>query len=443
MEDDTRVNWGLDPERIAALLAPLRRRAATAQEKSVHRKSVHGKSEQEKCEQEGVEAARAPTQDELFARVLWSVVVEPGDSVAGLLVQALGPVEAARLLLSQPEPEALVQALGSELEHALELDDAQHALGRWAPRLRSGDVVRSLESAAHCGAHLLVPRDPEWPLAVDDLGAHRPHLLWVRGTVALLARPSVAVVGARAATGYGEHVAMEFAAGLVGRDVAVVSGGAYGIDGMAHRAALASGGATIAVLAGGIDRLYPSGHDALLTRISQQGALVSEVPCGTSPTKWRFLQRNRLIAALARATVIVEAGYRSGALNTARHADTLSREVGVIPGPITSAASAGCHRLLRSGGAQCVTSVPEVMELAFGGDAVLDLGDAEIPDSAREPAAHTRVLDALRPRRAQSIAELSREVGEEESRVRAALGSLALDGRAALTPGGGWVRARS
>ena len=440
MEDDTRVDWGLDPERIAALLAPLRRRAATAQEKSVHRKSVHGKSEQEKCEQEGVEAARAPTQDELFARVLWSVVVEPGDSVAGLLVQALGPVEAARLLLSQPEPEALVQALGSELEHALELDDAQHALGRWAPRLRSGDVVRSLESAAHCGAHLLVPRDPEWPLAVDDLGAHRPHLLWVRGTVALLARPSVAVVGARAATGYGEHVAMEFAAG---RDVAVVSGGAYGIDGMAHRAALASGGATIAVLAGGIDRLYPSGHDALLTRISQQGALVSEVPCGTSPTKWRFLQRNRLIAALARATVIVEAGYRSGALNTARHADTLSREVGVIPGPITSAASAGCHRLLRSGGAQCVTSVPEVMELAFGGDAVLDLGDAEIPDSAREPAAHTRVLDALRPRRAQSIAELSREVGEEESRVRAALGSLALDGRAALTPGGGWVRARS
>ncbi len=432
MEDDTTVDWGLDAERIAVLLAPLRRRAEAQEEASGL----------EMTEEAFPELAR-PTRDELFARALWSVVVEPGDSVAGLLVRSLGPVEAARFLLSRPEPEALLLAIGSEVESAIQLDDAQHALGRWAPRLRRGDVVRALESAAHCGATLLVPGDPEWPVAVDDLGIHRPHLLWVRGRAAALARPSVAIVGARAATGYGEHVAMEFAAGLVGRDVAVISGGAYGIDGMAHRAALASGGETIAVLAGGIDRLYPSGHEALLTRIAHQGALVSEVPCGTSPTKWRFLQRNRLIAALARATVIVEAGYRSGALNTARHADTLSREVGVIPGPITSAASAGCHRLLRSGGAQCVTSVPEIMELAFGADAVIELGDTATPGTTREPAAHTRVLDALRPRRAQSVAELSRAVGEEESRVRAALGSLELDGRAVLTPGGGWVRARS
>lgn len=419
MTDETTVDWGLAPERIEALLAPLRRRVAS--------------------ELEGAGSA-LPSVDELFARVLWSVVVEPGDSVAGFLVQALGAVDAARLLLSGPPPEALLRALGTENSHELDLDDAQHALGRWSPRLRSADVVRALESAALCGAHLLVPGDPEWPGAVDDLGAHRPHLLWVRGEVSVLARPSVAIVGARAATGYGEHVAMELAAGLVGRDVAVVSGGAYGIDGMAHRAALASGGATVAVLAGGIDRLYPSGHEALLTRIAQQGALVSEVPCGTSPTKWRFLQRNRLIAAIARATIVVEAGYRSGALNTARHADTLSRDVGVVPGPITSAASAGCHRLLRSGAAQCVTSVPEVMELAFGGDAVLDLGDTAAPASAREPAAQTRVLDALRPRRAQSVAELSRAVGEEAGRVRAALGALELDGRAVLTAGGGWLR---
>jgi DNA processing protein len=360
-----------------------------------------------------------------------------------MLVASLGAVAAAQLLLSQPTPEAIVRALSTGLDHRLDRDDAEHALGRWTPRLRSGDVVRALESASRCSAQLLVPGDLEWPLAVDDLGPHRPHLLWVRGAVSLLARPSVAIVGARAATGYGEHVAMELAAGLAGREVAVVSGGAYGIDGMAHRAALASGGATIAALAGGIDRLYPSGHEALLTRIAQQGALVSEVPCGTSPTKWRFLQRNRLIAALARATIVVEAGYRSGALNTARHADSLSRDVGVIPGPITSAASAGCHRLLRSGGAQCVTSVPEVMELAFGADAVLDV-DAPTPSgAAREPAVHTRVVDALRPRRAQGVAELARVIGEEESRVRAALGSLELEGRAALTPGGGWVRARA
>ncbi|MER3389103.1 MAG: DNA-processing protein DprA [Microcella sp.] len=422
MHDDTTNDWGLAPERIAALLAPLRPRAENASE--------------------GTQVS-VPSLDEVFARVLWSVVVEPGDSVAGSLVQSLGPVSAALLLLSRPTPEGVVRAVGAGLEGELSRDDVEHALGRWAPRLRCDDVVRALESAARCQAQLLVPGDAEWPVAVDDLGAHRPHLLWVRGTVALLARPSVAIVGARAATGYGEHVAMELAAGLAGRDVTVVSGGAYGIDGMAHRAALASGGATIAALAGGIDRLYPSGHEALLTRIAEQGALVSEVPCGTAPTKWRFLQRNRLIAALSRATVVVEAGHRSGALNTARHADTLSREVGVIPGPITSAASAGCHRLLRSGGAHCVTSVPEVMELAFGSDAVLDLDGPCDTMGAREPAVHTRVIDALRPRRGQTVAELSRAVGEEQSRVRAALGALQLDGRATLTETGHWVRARS
>jgi DNA processing protein len=263
------------------------------------------------------------------------------------------------------------------------------------------------------------------------------------------------VVGARAATGYGEHVAMEVAAGLAGRDVVVVSGGAYGIDGMAHRATLASNGSTVAVLAGGIDRLYPSGHEALLTRVSQQGAIVSEVPPGTPPTRWRFLQRNRLIAALSRATIVVEAGYRSGALNTARHSDDLSREVGAVPGPITSAASAGCHRLLRDGMAQCVTSTSEIMHLAFGADLTPEasawrLADAPLDHDARNqldahaperpPSLHTRVLDALRPRRAQTVEELCRAVGEDVSRVRAALGELSLEGRAECTSSGAWIR---
>jgi DNA processing protein len=248
---------------------------------------------------------------------------------------------------------------------------------------------------------------------------------------------------------------MEFAAGLSGREVVVVSGGAYGIDGMAHRATLASGGSTVAVMAGGIDRLYPAGHEALLSRIVEDGAVVSEVPCGTPPTRWRFLQRNRLIAALARATIVIEAGHRSGALNTARHADQLSREVGVVPGPITSAASAGCHRLLREGGAHCVTSVPEIMQLAFGSDEVVSDGgrppreqrEQSAPSregaehhTAREPALHTRVLDALRPRRAQSVVELCRAVGEDEGRVRAALGELELDARATRAAAGMWVR---
>ncbi|MDF2576486.1 MAG: dprA, partial [Agromyces sp.] len=165
---------------------------------------------------------------------------------------------------------------------------------------------------------------------------------------------SIALVGARAATGYGEHVTMEASAGLVDRGFAIVSGGAYGIDGMAHRAALASRGVTVAFLAGGVDRFYPLGHEALLARIADTGAVVSELPCGSAPTKWRFLQRNRLIAAAADATVVLEAGMRSGSLNTAGHAAALGRPLGAVPGPVTSPASAGCHRLLREFDAVCV-----------------------------------------------------------------------------------------
>ncbi|MBA4246969.1 MAG: DNA-protecting protein DprA [Microbacterium sp.] len=267
----------------------------------------------------------------------------------------------------------------------------------------------------------------------------------------------VAIVGARAATGYGEHVAMEFAAGLCARDVVVVSGGAYGIDGMAHRAALASGGATIAVLAGGIDRIYPSGHEALLTRVADHGLLLSEMPCGTAPTKWRFLQRNRLIAALAAATVVVEAGRRSGSLNTAGHAITMGRPVGIVPGPITSAASAGCHATLRSEPVECVTSVAEIMQLAFGADGVLEIPDPLEAQPSHEtnpdePAAevalvvdplHLRVIDALRPRRGQTPAEVARSAGEAVDRIRGVLGVLELEGHATLGADGLWRSAGS
>ena len=204
---------------------------------------------------------------------------------------------------------------------------------------------------------------------VDELGVHAPIGLWVRGRPDALAWsvPTIALVGARAATGYGEHVAMEASAGLVDRGFAIVSGGAYGIDGMAHRAALASDGTTIAFLAGGIDRFYPLGHESLLTRIAQTGAVVSELPCGAAPTKWRFLQRNRLIAAASQATVVLEAGIRSGSLNTAGHAAALGRPLGAVPGPVTSPASAGCHRLLREFDAMCVVDADQMAELAAMG----------------------------------------------------------------------------
>lgn len=378
--------------------------------------------------------------DEAMARALWSVVVEPGDGDGGRLLQAIGAVEAARILLERPAPVSLATATGGELAGPA----AERALGRWLPRRRKADLVRALESAARCRARLLVPSDPEWPTALDDLGEHAPLALWCRGDATLLSRASVALVGARAATGYGEHIAMEFAAGAVGNEVAVVSGGAYGIDGMAHRAALASGGDTVAVLAGGVDRLYPAGHEALLTRIIEQGAIVSEAPCGTAPTRWRFLQRNRSIAALADATIVVEAGRRSGALSTARHALSLGRPVGIVPGPVTSASSAGCHAMLRESPVVCVTSVAEQMELVRGGmvdgGAGIRIDGDGPPIGAVDPDGMvTRVLDALRPRRPQTVDELARAVGESSARIRSVLGVLALEDRVA-PKADGWVR---
>ena len=429
--------WGIDAHRIAAALAAVR---------------PPGRAVEDAL---GDDGADEPGElDTLFSRAIWSVLVEPGDSVAGALIAAVGPVASARMVIDRVSPETITEATRGDVS----AERAREGLLRWTERLRAADVLRSLESAARCGARMVVPGDAYWPAGMSALGDSPPVMLWARGDLELLRRPAVAIVGARAATGYGEHVAMEFAAGLCARDVVVVSGGAYGIDGMAHRAALASGGATIAVLAGGIDRLYPSGHEALLTRVAEQGLLLSEVPCGTPPTKWRFLQRNRLIAALSAATVVVEAGRRSGSLNTAGHALEMGLPVGVVPGPITSAASAGCHATLRTHPVACVTSVAEIMQLAFEADGVLPIPDAltkkkeneekaeeETPPPLQttEPVQITeplqvRVLDALRPRRGQSPAELARAVGEGSDRIRAVLGMLDLEGRAALGADGLW-----
>lgn len=421
------TRWGIDQHRIAAALAAVRPGAG-----------AEWAHELDADDTEGRDSDELGVLDNLFARAIWAVLVEPGDSVAGALIAAVGPVTAARLVIDRAPAATLSDATRGEISP----ERASAGLIRWTERLRANDVMRSLESAARCGAIMVVPSDASWPDGLAALGDSPPVLLWARGDTGLLRRQGVAIVGARAATGYGEHVAMEFSAGLCARDVVVISGGAYGIDGMAHRAALASGGATIAVLAGGIDRIYPSGHEALLTRVADQGLLLSEVPCGTAPTKWRFLQRNRLIAALSAATVVVEAGRRSGSLNTAGHAITMGRPVGVVPGPITSAASAGCHATLRTEPVECVTSVAEIMQLAFGGDGILELPHpAELAGEGAvltDDPLQIRVIDALRPRRGQTPAEIARSVGEGSESIRAALGVLELEGQAALGDDGLW-----
>ena len=382
-------------------------------------------------------------QLELFARAAWSGIAEPGDRLAGVLVAQLGAVESLRTVLTAPTVDGLLGRLRDGGASDVQEQHVDDALARWRPRLEMSATVHAMRQAARVGARLLVPADALWPAAVDDLDEHAPIALWVRGTDAALAAipRSIALVGARAATGYGEHVTMEASAGLVDRGYAIVSGAAYGIDGMAHRAALASHGQTVAFLAGGVDRFYPSGHDALLTRIVAEGAVISELPCGQAPTKWRFLQRNRLIAAASRATVVLEAGWRSGSLNTAGHASTLGRPLGAVPGPVTSAASAGCHRLIRDFTAVCVTNPDEMAELAplDSAPTLFALGDASGVGAADRLPELTRLFDAISVRSPRPVADIAARAGLSLDAVRALLGALELDGEVAERQKG-WVR---
>lgn len=383
----------------------------------------------------------------VLARAAWSRLAEPGDEVAGALVQALGPTEALAWLRGVV-PAA---AAGGTVEppapglSSTTVRRLSGAAARWAPRLTGLTPERDVEALHRRGGELVVPGDARWPSGLDDLGAAAPHCLWVRGHAGLdlagLLDRAVAVVGSRACTAYGEHVTGEVVAGLARAGCAVVSGGAYGIDAVAHRTALAVGGPTVAVLAGGVDRAYPAGNARLLAAIAEGGgALVGEVPPGSIPTRSRFLQRNRLIAALSRATVVVEAAWRSGALSSASHAAALLRPVGAVPGPVTSAASAGCHRLLREGAAVCVTDAAEVLELVGGAGADLDATPepAGAPTDGLTPA-QCRALDALPVRQGRAADGLSRVAGLSVGEVRAALGVLELRGLAERH-GAGWRR---
>jgi len=299
--------------------------------------------------------------DTRTARVALACLVEPGSVEVHRLVTEHGPAGAVDALVSG---RALDQVAGA----------AQ-------ARLTGGDAERTAQDAlAHTdrlGARVVVPEDDEWPAQLADLrritrpgglrvdrDTYPPVCLWVRGAPPL--RPtldrSVSVVGARASTSYGNHVAQEIGYGLANRDWAIVSGGAYGIDAAAHRGALAAGGVTAAVLACGVDRAYPAAHASLFERIVETGLLISEWPPGASPHRHRFLIRNRVIAALSRGTVVVEANARSGARQTLGRAALLGRSVMAVPGPVTSAMSVGCHQLLRSGAARPVMSYAEVLE---------------------------------------------------------------------------------
>jgi len=210
-------------------------------------------------------------------------------------------------------------------------------------------------------ARLITPIDDDWPEQVNDLAAP-PIALIIKGNISALLQQSLAIVGTRNPTSYGARIAGDFAAGFADREWAIVSGGAYGIDSYAHKGALIAEGVTVAVIASGIDINYPAGNTRLFAEICESGAMVTEFMPGQRALPHRFLTRNRLIASLSKATLVVEAAFRSGSLRTARDAAEIFRPVMAIPGPINSPTSEGCHRLIGERAAEIVTSVADAVE---------------------------------------------------------------------------------
>ncbi|MGG5258551.1 DNA-processing protein DprA [Phycicoccus avicenniae] len=359
-------------------------------------------------------------RDERWARVALAFLLEPGNHGIARSLAAEGAVATlAALRRRAGSPERYVRLADLDLE----------------------GLARQVRDA---GARVLVPGDPEWPPGVDRHETP-PTCLFVRGDpdLAAMAERAVAVVGSRAASPYGLRVAAELGEGLAGRGWSVVSGAAYGIDAAAHRGALAAEGTTVAVLACGVDVAYPKAHHRLLEAIAGTGSVVSEVPPGAVPLRGRFLARNRLIALLARATVVVEASLRSGSLSTAREARTHHLPVGAVPGPVSSATSAGCHELLRETDAVLVTDTADVAELAARvGDELADpRRPAPRPTDALEPLEYA-VWAAAPVRQRASADRLAVLSGSDPARVPAALAVLEamglLEGE-----GGGWRKTAS
>ena len=376
-----------------------------------------------------------PDDEVLLARAYLSRVGEPASIGLWRYVQAVGPVQAMREIRGERAWPSL--------------------LGETASRRGEADPHADLAAAERHGVRLVVPESAEWPhfglgcleqAVVPVAAAHAerrfrrsesgdpvpPLALWVRGPgdLTTLAVRSAGIVGARAATTYGNHVSAEFGYGLASAGVAVVSGGAYGIDAAAHRAALAAQGITVLVSAAGLDRPYPPGNAALFEKVGADGLLISESPPGCAPQRRRFLTRNRLIAAFSTGVVVVEAAARSGATNTATHARTLGRPLMAVPGPVTSAMSTGCHDLLRreEEPALLVASVDDVLAVVGSVGEGLPGDKAPVADVRSEldlldPMART-VFDGLPARRYARPDEVAARSGVSALDVIRALPAL-------------------
>lgn len=362
-----------------------------------------------------------PVRTDRDALIALAHIAEPADAVIGGLVDDLGPMAVVDLIATEASGLRNGPALRARLERV--------------------DLALARSQAEQGDIRIVDRTHPQWPHRLDDLGVRRPFALWCRGPLDIdagLAR-SVAVVGARASTGYGEAVCRTWCAVLVDHGLTVASGGAYGIDAAAHRATLTAGGRTCCVLAGGVDVPYPRGHTHLISTIAGRGLVLSESPLGEQVRRQRFLTRNRLIACLTSATLVVEAAHRSGSLATAHAAAELNRPVLVVPGPVTSPMSAGCHRLLREGSATVAATPDDVLEMVSEIGAHLP---AEPPRSIRDDLSTTesRVLDAFPAHAAAGFHELMLSTGLPVDDIAAAIGPLLRRGLIA-SRGHGWTLA--
>ena len=378
------------------------------------------------------EVARAHAQvatDERRARVAWSRVLElrrerPSDDPPALQAELvrLGYVEAWHRLADGDLPRC-----ASARSHVAGVD-----------------VDAELDRVERVGARVVVPGDADWPDALSH-PLVAPHLLHVRGTACLsdLTARSVSVVGSRASTGYGEAVAREISAGVAARGFTVVSGAAFGIDAAAHQGALAVDGPVVAVLPCGPDRVYPESNRRLVDAVAERGVVVTELSTGTVAMRHRFLTRNRIIAALGSATLVVEAGLRSGSLNTAGWADDLGRPVGAVPGPVTQMSSAGCHEWIQKQRASLVTDAGDLVALAARVGAAIEqpeelLGPARAVDVLT--ASQRRLHDLLGACRGRDPGGLAHELVVPVEDVLAELSLMALQGWAVRDESGGWRR---
>lgn len=371
------------------------------------------------------------------ARVMLSFLAEPGEPALGALLRVCTPAEIVAAVSSEREPGAVLPAAGRGIA------GVARAFARWRARLGQLPSPERLAGWQRDGMRLVSPGESEWPTRLDDLGDARPLMLWAQGSADLrfACLRSVSVVGARAATGYGQHVATEMSAALAERGWCVISGGAYGIDAGAHRGALGAEGVTVAVLASGLNYGYPKGHHELFAAVAGQGVMISEWPPDRAPSRPGFLVRNRVIAALSCGTVVVEAALRSGALSTARHARDISRPLMAVPGPVTSRQSEGCHEVIREWGAVLVTRAQDVIENvspAGEGLATRRRGPACSRDNL-DPET-TAVLEAIPARGGAGTAAIAITAGVDLNTAIRCLGALAATGFIERCPRGWRLR---